>query len=688
MKSFLNTRQFEILSELLRDDTSKTVEDISNSLNIKPRVVQYNLNPIDGWLKSNNSRIIRRPGFGLKIDLSGTSREELISHLSNLENVELIFDTHQRRRYILIQMLMLSKPISSSRLAEDYRVSRTTILTDLLEIQPLLKQNQLDLVKIPHRGFFIRGNKSQKRYMISVLFCDEHLEDKRSLNDIDKLVYSVKPFDYLSIDQFIQEDIQFSFALILKIEEQLSGLFSHSTKIFLFYYLLFLLSDVRKHQQITDKYIKEIIFFKENALFSLINEEIKAYIHEKISDSEIQIFLLHIHCQTRFDESGSQNINISDLSVNDSLKDISLEIDEDVIKEISLFINPYLQVDKKYFVELTTYLNNCYIYQKYDYSIFNPNSERIKKTFPDTFNIVERISLNYIKYVRLNESDIAQLTLITISALDRIQEIVQREIKVALISITDHTFTHYTKKRISASFPWFKLVGAYRQSDVKKEQLKDVDLILSMVEQNFDCDAKIILIDPFFSELDVQHIQSWINENSIQNDINFNKRQNVRLSGLFSEKDIFFKDKVSDWEEAVMVAGKPLVERGDLTDHYLEAIIKVNKTYGPYSVVAPGIALLHAKSTDGVNNLCIGLMLLKNGVNFNAKAYDPVNIVFIIGLSDSHSHLSALQDLINIIRSKGFTESILMSSTASEALGIVLQHANKPDDVIKPQTQR
>lgn len=160
------------------------------------------------------------------------------------------------------------------------------------------------------------------------------------------------------------------------------------------------------------------------------------------------------------------------------------------------------------------------------------------------------------------------------------------------------------------------------------------------------------------------------------------------MSGLFSEKDIFFKDKVSDWEEAVMVAGKPLVERGDLTDHYLEAIIKVNKTYGPYSVVAPGIALLHAKSTDGVNNLCIGLMLLKNGVNFNAKAYDPVNIVFIIGLSDSHSHLSALQDLINIIRSKGFTESILMSSTASEALGIVLQHANKPDDVIKPQTQR
>jgi len=688
MKSYLNTRQFEILSELLKDGTAKTVEDISNSLNIKPRVVQYNLNTIDGWLKTNNSKIIRRPGFGLQIDLSEIRREELVAHLSGLENIELIFNTRQRRRCILIQMLMKGKPISSSRLASDFSVSRTTILTDLFEVQVWLRQNQLELIKVPHRGFFIRGSKSLKRYVVSLLFCEEHYENKKPLEDINKLIQSTKPFDYLVNDQLVEADIEFSFTMVKKIEELLSVLYSQTTRIFIFYYLLTMLSDVRKHQQITDKFIDEIALFEEFKIFKFLMNRIKTQTGEKVSESEIQILLLHLHCQTRFDSPEPLNLTNEKGNCNLGQKETALTIDEDVIKEISLFINPYLQVDSQFLVELSSYLNNCHIYKKYDYSVINPNNERIKKNFPDTYHIVEKISLNYIKYIQLNESDIGQLTLITVSALDRIQEIVQRELRVALISNNDHALTYYTKERISTSFPWFKMVGTYRQGDVDAAQLKDVDLILTTIELNYESDQSVILIDPFLSELDINHIQSWINENSIQKDVNFNKQQNVRLSGLFSEKDIIFREKVTGWEEAVLVAGKPLVDRRDLTEQYLKAIIQVNKTYGPYSVVAPGIALLHAKSTDGVLRLCMGLMILEQGVNFGAKAFDPVNLVFIIGLPDSHSHLSALQDLINIIRSKGFSESIMKSSTASEALSIVLQHANQPDENPKHQTQK
>jgi len=114
----------------------------------------------------------------------------------------------------------------------------------------------------------------------------------------------------------------------------------------------------------------------------------------------------------------------------------------------------------------------------------------------------------------------------------------------------------------------------------------------------------------------------------------------------------------------VQLVGGPLVESGDISRSYLEAIIRVNRTYGPYSVVAPHIALLHAKPTDGVRNLYLGLLILKDGVEFGAPKFDAVNLVFILGIPDSHSHLRALNDLASIKRTRSVYQSLRQCASA------------------------
>ena len=299
----------------------------------------------------------------------------------------------------------------------------------------------------------------------------------------------------------------------------------------------------------------------------------------------------------------------------------------------------------------------------------NPFHEKTRLQFPDTYDTIEKIISNkkyHLNNFPLTESDISTLTMISINGLERIQQIAQKNMKVALISDGDHSLISYTKERITNNFPWFKIVGIYRQCDIHRIKAKKVDLILSTIELDTEVNYSTIIIDQFMTNLDVEHIRNWINENAIQKGKSFSSLENVRLEDLLFERNIVFKNDVKNWEEAVYIVGKPLVKNGDLNQSYLDAIIRVNKAHGPYSVVSPHIALLHAKSTDGVKNLCLGLMILKNGVNFGAQLFDPVNLLFIIGIPDSHTHLHALKELANIIRTKNISLSLEKCATAGE----------------------
>ena len=255
MKSYLNTRQYEILSLLLKEEKPRTVEELSNLLHIKPRVIQYNLNGIDSWLKVNNTRIIRRSGYGLRIDLLKGQRLELLKQLSGLENIELILSTQERRRCIKLKLLSDDRPISSSKLGVDFNVSRTTILNDLIEVESSLSHYHLNLVKDPHKGFSLDGHKSLKRFATCELFCEEHFENKIPLVNISKIIPSKPPFDYLITEWFDFSDLDFANKYSEKIEHLTKVHYSQATRICLFYYFLLLLADIRKQSQITDKCI-------------------------------------------------------------------------------------------------------------------------------------------------------------------------------------------------------------------------------------------------------------------------------------------------------------------------------------------------------------------------------------------------------------------------------------------------
>ncbi|WP_044327437.1 PTS sugar transporter subunit IIA, partial [Citrobacter amalonaticus] len=57
-----------------------------------------------------------------------------------------------------------------------------------------------------------------------------------------------------------------------------------------------------------------------------------------------------------------------------------------------------------------------------------------------------------------------------------------------------------------------------------------------------------------------------------------------------------------DWRQAVEIAARPLITFGAAQPDYVDGIIDNTLNWGPYYVIAPGIALPHARPEQGANH--------------------------------------------------------------------------------------
>lgn len=151
-----------------------------------------------------------------------------------------------------------------------------------------------------------------------------------------------------------------------------------------------------------------------------------------------------------------------------------------------------------------------------------------------------------------------------------------------------------------------------------------------------------------------------------------NPSETFRLSSLISKETTQAKVKVRDWEDATETVGKLLVGAGKITPDYIAAMKRVLKELGPYAVIAPGIVLLHARPEDGVVEACLGLITLIDPVPFGHSENDPVDLVFALGAVDKQAHISALQQLAEMLGDADKLQEIRSASEDSSLLKSLL----------------
>ncbi|KKI90880.1 PTS sugar transporter subunit IIA [Bacillus sp. SA1-12] len=124
-------------------------------------------------------------------------------------------------------------------------------------------------------------------------------------------------------------------------------------------------------------------------------------------------------------------------------------------------------------------------------------------------------------------------------------------------------------------------------------------------------------------------------------------------------------------EETIKIAGNLLVNEHVVEEEYVEAMLQSYKKNGPYFVLAPKIALPHARPEDGVNEASVSFVRLKKPVKFGSATNDPVKFVFALGASSSEEHIKILQKLTMLLNDQRNLEMLDKAETYQEIKQII-----------------
>ena len=138
------------------------------------------------------------------------------------------------------------------------------------------------------------------------------------------------------------------------------------------------------------------------------------------------------------------------------------------------------------------------------------------------------------------------------------------------------------------------------------------------------------------------------------------------LADAFGEGSIFIKGSVDNRSEAIQLAGELLVASGKAKKSYVDSMLEAVEKFGPYIVIAPGIALAHGKPSDDVLETGLSLLVLESAIEFQHSQNDPVQLIFGLAATNHESHIELMSELAQFLSDQDRVNSLLTCSDSEQ----------------------
>lgn len=137
----------------------------------------------------------------------------------------------------------------------------------------------------------------------------------------------------------------------------------------------------------------------------------------------------------------------------------------------------------------------------------------------------------------------------------------------------------------------------------------------------------------------------------------------------------------ASWRDAVRQAADVLEGIGAVTPTYAGRLLRVIDTFGPYVVVAPGVALVHARPDVDVRANAAALLTFPDGVAFGHSEHDPVRVIVALAVRRPEDHVTIVAVLAKMLDREGALELLLERRDPVELAEAIIE-AVAPLDVI------
>lgn len=137
-----------------------------------------------------------------------------------------------------------------------------------------------------------------------------------------------------------------------------------------------------------------------------------------------------------------------------------------------------------------------------------------------------------------------------------------------------------------------------------------------------------------------------------------------------SDDAVAFDAAAADWRAAVRLAGAGLTRAGAATEMYTERMIAVVDDFGPYIVVAPRLALAHARPGNDVHADGLSVVTLAEPVSFGHPHNDPVDVVIGLASASNDAHVANVAALANLFNDPAVFPALRAATTPAEVRAI------------------
>ncbi|MFD2615757.1 BglG family transcription antiterminator [Terrilactibacillus laevilacticus] len=651
--------------------------------------IYYDLKKINQWLDENQlPPIVTQRSHGLYIEQA--VKERAIKLLSSMKHVDYTLSQEDKVSFILVSLFIKPDYLSMHHFIHSLMLSKSTVTSALKEAGEAVRTNNVEIGYNRQEGYHFKGHEYDIRNVVMQVIT-KMVQHQNGYDLLKKIYEGNSPrrsFDssYAQVHRILRQ-----------VEEQLDITFVEENMKEQMIFLTFLFLRIEKGNTIH------------------ISSDIKHALGQSPFSYTAQKLLKNAGLETAADECVYLTLLLQGINIKEDSRQYQ-EPNQTLINQlINEIIHEFermtcLRIPYSSWIRdaLYTHLKPAFYRIKYQIPMTNPFVDEIKKEHPDLFHIVKKSLRSLEKQVNQKASDdeIAYVAL-HFGAFIETQGFTIHRKKGVIICPNGVGTSNMLKYQIENLVPQCDIVQVLSVKEFHHTNLTSIDIVFSTLLINTDkplivvnpiltvtdklriiqevdwymyaasprqIDSRRIIeaIRPFVSIQDEGGLSQALSKLCLEPLVQMKGRYRPVLNELLTKNRIQIMQRVDSWESAIREAANPLLDSRIIEDSYIDAMIDTVKEIGPYIVIAPRVAIPHARPEKGVNQLGMAMLKLEEPISFSSDQDDKlVNLVIVLAAVDSETHLKALSQLSELLEDEENIEKMIASTTVEEMYHLI-----------------
>lgn len=667
-----------LLLNYLQQTKEKNIEKISLALNESRKKLWYEISVINTFLLEGGLQPIELQSGQLLYQAEDTEKWMKLILEQELDSYQF---PEERIPLLIIHIICAQQPLSAKKLQKYFRLSRSSVLADIKRLREYIEDYDLILLHDKVEGYIFKGDEMKVRRLLENAI--SHLQD---------ISYLKKSAHYFEVILGKSLEINEHYVYLLAYSKTNLLSFVESRLEELVYNVCF--NKIRKNRR--------QINFSESDTQQLKNQP--AYALSTTLVEEI------------FNDNEEGEILFWETRLLNVLQGEKYTVDEHYFNQLTAKIISHIQqITGINFSESTTlhktlyqHLVPAYFRMKYDMYYENPLVDKVKKEYQNLFYLIQKglepLEQEIGKCV--SESEIAYFT-IHFGGYLHLREKKKEHKRLRALAICPNGISSslVMTAGLREIFPEIDFIEQHSIQEALLMSDNQYDLVFSTI--SFPSEKKVYITKPLPNSVEKHLLRERVLEdfslsnrhapiqvknlvaifekhgkianrealyqdlrNYIYREVKQSSQEVKTLPELMNPSLIRISKEKLDWKQAIAEAAQPLLEQGYIEETYIDAMIQNVIEIGPYIVLAPKVAVPHARPETGVNKLGISLLKLDQSVDFNVDGEEDeeryVQLVFVLAAIDNKAHLTALMQLSKILEDEDNIDSLIGKNSVEE----------------------